>query len=63
MHKEQASCSGVDEAFVVHSTLFLMFLKNKGVVAFNHSINIALNFTLFTCYNITVNEWVNRFVE
>ncbi len=22
MHKQQASCSGVDEAFVVHSTLF-----------------------------------------
>ncbi len=44
MHKEQASCSGVDEAFVVHSTLFLMFLKNKGVIAFNHSINIAFEF-------------------
>jgi len=41
MHKQQASCNGVDEAFVVHSTLFFMFLKNKGLVAFNHSINIA----------------------
>lgn len=60
MHKQQASCSGVDEAFVVHSTLFSLLLKNWRDAAFNHCINIAfeLHFVHSVLAQQSVSGWI-----